>query len=303
MESIDRSIARKVTPLAVAAGIAAPQHGVVARRQLLRAGLSRDAVDHMMGDGRLLPLHRGVYAVGHRPVGPRSREMAVVLLAGPSGALGHESSAALWIMTRPWHGPVKAIGPKSRSGPDFVIHRTRDLPRSDVTRHFGIPVTTPARTLLDLSGSLPLDALDAALAEALVRRLVRLEDLQARATGDLRRLLATAAPTRSHLERRFRALLREHGLPQPVSNGIIEGYEVDIHWPEHRVIAELDGYEFHVHRRAFETDRLRDQVLMAAGWRTVRVTDRQVTEARAATAERFSRLLLPGPAAAARRAA
>ena len=78
---------------------------------------------------------------------------------------------------------------------------------------------------------------------------------------------------------------------------------MDIHWPEHRVIAELDGYEFHVHRRAFETDRLRDQVLMAAGWRTVRVTDRQVTEARAATAERFSRLLLPGPAAAARRAA
>jgi very-short-patch-repair endonuclease len=221
--------------------------------------------------------------------------MAVVLLAGPAGALARESSAGLWLMTRPWRGPVHAIGTKSRSGPGYVIHRTRDLPDTDVTVHWGIPVTTPLRTLLDLSRHLSVDALDAALAEALVRRLVRLEDLEARATGKLRVLLDTAAPTRSRLERRLRRLLRAHGLPQPVSNGIVEGYEVDLHWPEHRLVAELDGYAFHAHRRAFESDRERDIVLQVAGWRTVRVTDQQLGR-RAETADRFSRLLLaPAP--------
>ena len=140
----------------------------------------------MVDAGRLLPLHRGVYAVGHRPVGPRSREMAVVLLAGPRGALGRESSAGLWAMTRPWRGPVHVIGTHSWRGPGFVIHRARNLPDSGVTVHWGIPVTTPLRTLLDLSRHLSLDALDAALAEALVRKLVRLEDVRARARDDWR---------------------------------------------------------------------------------------------------------------------
>ena len=113
-------MAGKTTPLGVAARIAGAQHGVVARRQLVRAGLTSSAIEHMLAAGRLLPLYRGVYAVGHRSVGPRSREMAVVLLAGPTSALACESSAGLWAMTRPWHGPVHALGPKSRSGPGFV---------------------------------------------------------------------------------------------------------------------------------------------------------------------------------------
>jgi very-short-patch-repair endonuclease len=274
----------------VAARIAGPQHGVVARRRLLRAGLSRDEVDHLVAAGRLLPLYRGVYAVGHRPVGPRSREMAVALMAGVR-ALGRQSALGLWAIARPWHGPVHAIGAKARKGEGFVIHRTRDLPPEDVTVHWGIPVTSPLRTLLDLSGTLSLEALDAALAEALVRKLVSTEELHARATGDLKALLPTAAPTRSKLERDLRRLLREHGLPQPISNAIVCGYEVDLHWPEHHLIAELDGYEFHHPRRAFETDRERDIVLAAAGHRTVRVTNRQLDGTRAETAERFGLLL------------
>ena len=291
MEQLDRPIARKLAPLGVAAQLAAPQHGVVARRQLLRAGLTRDEVDHLVAAGRLILLYRGVYAVGHRPVGPRSREMAVVLLAGRTGALGRQSSAGLWSMTRPWRGPVHAIGTHSRTGPGFVIHRTRDLRPGDVTVHWGIPVTSPARTLLDLSKVLALDALDAALAEALVRRLVTIEDLEPRATGKLRKLLTTAAPTRSKLERDLRTLLRDHGLPQPISNGFVEGYEVDLHWPEQRLVAELDGYAYHDHHRVFETDRERDIVLAVAGWQTVRVTDRQVNGQSNETAHRFTALL------------
>ena len=280
----------------MAAGIAGPQHGVVARRQLLRAGLSRRAVDHLIGRGSLLPLYRGVYAVGHRPVGVRSREMAVVLMGGVR-ALAWQSALAMWAMTRPWLGPVHALGAKSRSGPGFVIHRTRDLPPEDLTTNWGIPVTTPLRTLLDLSQTLSLDALDAALAEALVRKLVRLEDVQARATGRLRELLSTAAPTKSRLERDLRRILHEHGLPQPVSNGFACGYEVDLQWPQQRLIAEVDGWLYHGHQRAFETDRERDLVLATHGWQTVRLTAAQL-ERRATVAERFNLLLAPALRAA-----
>src|SRR5215218_2431293 len=124
-------------------------------------------------------------------------------------------------MRRPWQGVVQARGVKSRTGPGFVIHRTNHLPPEDVTVHWGIPVTTPLRTLLELSRTLSLDALDAALAEALVRKLVTLEALAPRATGNLKRLLETAAPTKSRLERDLRRLLRQHGLPQPISNGFV----------------------------------------------------------------------------------
>ena len=290
MESIDRPMARKVTPLEVAAEIAVPQHGVVARWQL-RARLSRDEIDHLLDTRKLRSLHRGVYGVGYRPIGPRSREMAVVLLAGRTGALAWHSSAGLWAMTRPWHGPVHALGPKARKGPGFVIHRTRTLRPGDITVHWGIPVTSPLRTLLDLSQTLSLDALEAALAEALVRRMVTLEDLRPRARGKLKRLLGTAAPTRSPLERRFRALLHEYGLPQPISNGIVAGIEVDLHWPAQRLIVEIDAYGTHGHQPAFETDRVRDQRLLVAGWRVARVTDRQMTDRRAETAARFASLL------------
>ena len=186
---------------------------------------------------------------------------------------------------------MHVLGPRSRKGDGFVIHRTRDLPDEDVTVHWGIPITTALRTLLDLSQTLPFDALDAALSEALVRKLVTLEQLEPRATGKLKRLLKTAAPTRSRLERRFRALLREHGLPQPISNGYIEDIEVDLHWPEQRLIVEIDGDDTHNHERAFEADRIRDQRLLVAGWRVARVTDWQMTELRAETAGRFAALL------------
>ena len=131
-----------------------------------------------------------------------------------------------------------------------------------------------------------------------MRKLVTVEQLEPRATGDLAKLIDSAAPTRSRLERDLRQLLRDHDLPQPISNGFVCGYEVDLHWPEHRLVAELDGFAYHDHRRAFENDRERDIVLAAAGHRTVRVTDRQLSEQRADTAERFTVLLSRSASAA-----
>ena len=101
-----------------------------------------------------------------------------------------------------------------------------------------------------------------------------------------------AAPTRSRLERDFRRLLHEHGLPQPISNGFVYGYEVDLHWPQHRLIAELDGWLYHGHQRAFETDRERDLVLATHGWQAVRLTAAQL-ERHATVAQRFAALLAP----------
>ena len=102
----------------------------------------------------------------------------------------------------------------------------------------------------------------------------------ARGTKDLRRILAItdlgAAPTRSELEARFIAFLDDAVLPRPNVNTVIEGMEVDFAWPEHRLIAELDGYAFHATRRAFERDRARDRRLQAHGWRVVRITWRQL---------------------------
>ena len=126
-----------------------------------------------------------------------------------------------------------------------------------------------------------------------MRKLVRLEDVQARATGRLRELLVTAAPTKSRLERDLRRILHEHHLPQPISNGFVCGFEVDLHWPERRLIAELDGWLYHGHHRAFESDRERDLVLATHGWRTVRLTAAQL-DRHATVAERFTALLRPG---------
>ena len=269
------------------AAIAARQHGVVTRQQLLRAGLTSGAVENLLARGWLHTLHRGVYAAGHRGVGPRGRELAAVLWAGAGAAMGGRSAAALWQILPPWRGDVQVIASRTKRKQGVVVRRTRNLPRGDLTRHHGIPVTTPARTLLDLATVVDATTLEDALAEAQIRRLVRPEALISRATGRLAELLGCAAPTRSRLERAFLRFIDEHGLPRPVVNGYVEGYEVDAHWPEARLIVEVDSWQFHADRRAFEVDRERDAVLQTAGWRVVRVTDRQFT---GETAARLSRL-------------
>jgi predicted transcriptional regulator of viral defense system len=278
----------------VVGALASKQHGVVSRRQLLHAGLTSSAVEHLVARGWLLPLHRGVYFAGYRAVGPRGREMAAVLWAGAGAAVGERSAASLWQLLPTWRGDVQLIGPRSKRTSGVVVHRTRSLPRSDVTRNHGIPVTTPARTLIDIAKVVDARTLETALAEAQIRGLVRPEALLPRATGALASALGAAEPTRSRLERKFRRFIAQHDLPAPVINGFVEGFEVDAHWPEARLIVEVDGWRYHSTRRAFETDRERDAILQASGWRVVRVTERQLT---AATAERISRLTRPHPRA------
>ena len=129
------------SPLAVAAQIAARQHGTVARRQVAAGGLTDSAIEHLLAAGELLHLYRGVYAVGHRPVAVRSREMAVALMAGVR-AVSRQSALAIWAMTRPRHGPVHATGVKPRTGDGLVI-TARAASRPVHHAHAGAGSTSP----------------------------------------------------------------------------------------------------------------------------------------------------------------
>jgi hypothetical protein len=274
------------------ARVAAAQRGVLTRAQLVQAGVGRGAIDYWVERGRLHRCHRGVYRLArtvHEPLGP---ETAAVLYCGGHGVLGDGSAAHLWGWREraPTEVSVTVTGRDLRSRPGLRVRRVRWLTPAEVRLRHGLPVTAPATTIIDLAATAPPLELEALVAEARVRGLLRSGELERALEAAGRRpgvaavralIDAERAPafTRSELERRFLALVREAGLPAPVAGGRVLGLEVDFHWPAHRLVVETDGARFHDHPRAFETDRRRDQRLAAAGWRVMRITWRQlVTE-------------------------
>jgi len=266
--------------------VAAAQHGVVTASHLRAAGLSRDAVAHRVARGWLRRLHRGVYLVGPLEVA-LSRPMAAVLACGSGALLSHAPAAVLWGFRPPREEPmhVTVVGRDVRSR-TINVHRSHLDPR-DATRHQGIPVTSPARTLLDLATTTPQRALDRATEEAQVQRRVTPHSLNEqfsryprhRGTAALKQAIRTdPSLTRSEAERRLLGLIRAARLPAPEANRRVNGYEVDFLWREPGLIAEVDGYAFHSSRSSFERDRRKDQDLGAKGYRVIRVTWRQLTD-------------------------
>ena len=255
---------------------------MVGRAQLVAAGLGTRAIEYRVEAGRLHSLHRGVYAVGHRVVSQHGRWMAAVLAAGDGAVLSHRSAAALWGIRPTTGGRIDVTTPRTRDARKGLLLHRAVLPNDETTTHEGIPTTTPARTLLDLAGVLDRHQLQRAMNEAEVRRLPGPFKLVQRyprkkGTGALR-ALAPPTHTRSDLEARFATFLSDHRFPTPLTNTLIEGIEVDAVWPDRRLIVELDSYEFHRTRQAFENDRRRDRRLTAAGWRVMRVTWRDLDE-------------------------
>jgi very-short-patch-repair endonuclease len=268
--------------------LATRQHGVVSVRQLERLGYTRSSAAKSAGVGRLQRLHRGIYAVGHEALGWQGWCVAAVLANAPSVA-SHWSAGWMWGLTRSrpsgrFH--VTATTRRHRRK-EFHVHFA-ELTDQDTSSVQGIPVTSVARTALDLA------ALDPGGTSA---RLKRLEDGEHRL--DLREFealllrskghkgwaaLAEAVDlyrpdptvTRSGLERRFRALIRRSGLPRPSMNFVVAGYELDCYWPEHLLAVELDTYGTHGSRLSFEEDRKRQRVLGLLGITLERVTDRQL---------------------------
>jgi very-short-patch-repair endonuclease len=273
------------------AALAERQHGVVTRAQLRRLGLSDDAVDTRVARGRLHRLHRGVFAVGHRVLGARGRWLAAVLACGPTAVLSHASAAALWELRASAAVIVDVTVPGSggrRTRAGLRVHRARNVD-GQTTTHDGIPVTTPARTILDLAAILQRRPLERMLDNAENARLTDVPSLEAlarakpshRGASRLVEALNTHTPgttvTKSDLEERFLALCDDHGLPRPRVNQWVAHLEVDFLFAEARLVVETDGYRFHRTRAQFERDRDRDATLTRAGYRTLRFTDAQLS--------------------------
>jgi hypothetical protein len=274
------------------AALAGGQGGVVSHAQLLHLGLSADAIHRRVKAGRLHALHRGVYAVGHRVVSAEGRWYAAVFAAGTGAVLSHASAAAAWELRTQGGGRIDVIvGPGGRARRKGLrLHRCSSVPVDEVTTRSGIPITTPARTVLDLAAT-GLDGrpLEAVLDRAERLRLLdfaKLQQLLRRYPGrpgtpslqaTLSRYTAGTIVTRSELEERFLGLCDRFGLPRPNVNTVIEGEEVDFLWPDCALIVEVDGYEWHRSPSAFTSDRERDVQLVLAGFRVLRFTWAQVT--------------------------
>jgi Transcriptional regulator, AbiEi antitoxin/Protein of unknown function (DUF559) len=275
------------------AAFAERQGGVIARGQLVALGLSGSAIDRRQRAGRLHVLHRGVYAVGHRVVGVAGRRWAAVLACGPTAVLSHASAAAAFAIRPGGAGSIDvtvvATGRCRHAG--IRLHRRRTIPPDEVSELDGLPITTPARTLLDLAaGGLRGRRLENAVDAAERRRLIDFGDLQkllARYAGRpgtpfLKAVLARYSPvdTRSRLEELVVELCDAYGLPQPVVNCVIEGKVRDFYWPHARLVVEADSYAWHRSPSALDDDRERDVELTLAGLRSLRFTWQQITERR-----------------------
>jgi very-short-patch-repair endonuclease len=279
---MSRAYRESGSPPRIVAHLASRQHGIVRVDQLHSAGLGKDAIARRVAAGWLHRLYLRVYAVGHVALTPRSRQLAAVFAYWPGALLSHRSAAGLWGLLR--SAPRIEVTAPRACGPreGIVLHRSRAIDDEDRGVVDGIPVTSVARTIVDLAEG-PARYLAAAVREAEVRKLFDLRAIDRtlgrlpgrRGQPVLRRALSAYRPesafTRSGAERRFLEICRDHGLPVPQSNIWIDEFEVDFYWPDARLAVELDSPTFHMTVRAFHADRRRDRVLAARGIQVVRV--------------------------------
>jgi very-short-patch-repair endonuclease len=258
----------------------------VSHEQLVALGFTRSAIATAIKRGRLIPVFRGVYAVGHARPEAIARGAAAVLACGDAAALAHFSAGANWEMGLRWPAVPEVVVPARRRPAGIRIHVHPALEGRDIRRHRGVRTTSPARTLLDIAPALTTAGLARAVNQGRLQRCLRIADLEDvigryphhPGVRLLTYFVVTAAgPTRSEFEARFLVFARAHGLPTPRMNTRVLGYEVDALFPAHKVIVELDGYEYHQGRRSFERDRERDTALLAAGYVTIRITWERLT--------------------------
>jgi very-short-patch-repair endonuclease len=270
--------------------LARRQHGVLTRQDLLSLGFSLSAIRHRLATGRLHRVRQGVYAVGRCELTREGRWMATVLACGSDAVLSHGSAAALWGIGPEWR--LIEVSVRRRTWPrlDGVKVRSRpSLPGDDITIQRGIPVTIPARTILDQAATPISDAsLERLVNEADAARRIDLDARSLRRYGDRRpgepgvkRLRSLLDPetfrlSDSELERLFRRLALAAGFPQPLTKVLVNGYEVDFHWPALALVVETDSLRYHRNAIKQSRDLRRDQAHTAAGLTTLRFTHWQV---------------------------
>lgn len=265
--------------------LAAAQHGVITRKQLLTLGFGPEAIRHRVRKGRLHRVHRGVYAVGRPQLTQHGIWMAAALGCGPEAGLSHESAGALWGLRPQRRGRIEVSVPMrlDRGRPGLIVHRRARL---ELTRHLGIPLTDPALTLVDLATRLGPRQLEAAVNEADALNLITPGDLRAAlerwrhqpGAPRLRALLdrQTFTLTDSELERLFLPLVRRVGLPLPATGSRVNGFRVDFHWADLGLVVETDGLRYHRTPGQQARDRLRDQAHTRAGLTPLRFTHTRV---------------------------
>jgi hypothetical protein len=293
--------------------LAERQHGVVALRQLASAGASAAAVRHLRTSSRLEATQAcGVYRVlGTRPSWQQAL-MVLVLACGPGSAASHRAAAALLSVPRFPAGVVEVVTarPQRQRVDEAEVHSSRWLPTHHIVEVDGVPATSVPRTILDLAGTIGLARLERLVDDSLAANLVTTSALSAvldeaptrgrRGVRALRGLLADRGegytPPASELEAAFRDLCREAGIPEPVrqldaGDGDRWVGRVDVAYPDHRLLIELDSRRYHSARLDLESDRRRDNQLVAAGWRVVRITWEQLRQRPAEVVELLHRLL------------
>jgi very-short-patch-repair endonuclease/predicted transcriptional regulator of viral defense system len=290
------------------AELARRQYGVVSRRQLLDRGWTKQEIDWRIRTGRLHRIHDGVYAVGHKVIPKQGLWMAAVLASGPEALLSHHTAAALWGIRGYSGGSIHVTVPHKSTSTKRTRRHFSVVPIDERGVEEGIPVTSVHRTIFDLAATASVDDVVAMIKEAeYLNRWDRLSlpDLLERYPGKrgsrnvryaLKRLKEEPpGRTRSKLEQRFGPFLLRHRLPLPRFNDWIflgpKRFQVDCHWPDLRLIVELDGWEGHSTRSAFQDDRARDRVLKVAGYSLIRLTWAQLNTEPTAVAADLRKLL------------
>ena len=278
-------------PLNFGAGaweLAERQHWVITRRQLLALGFSDKGIKHRRMSGRLHRVHQGVYAVGRPSLTPQGRWMAAVLACGERAVLSHSSAGALWRIGIEERDviEVSVSSPYQRRRPRLRIYRRPSLWPEDVTARYGVPVTTPVQTLIDMALRHDRRGVERMINEADKYDLVHPPELRkaldARVgepgVAPLREILdrRTFRLTKEELERRFLPLARKAGLPVPLTGQWVNEFEVDFYWPDLGLVVETDGLRYHRTPAEQARDRLRDQAHTAAGLTQLRFTHEQV---------------------------
>ena len=289
--------------------IAARHFGLFTRAQALKAGLSSSGIQRRLDTQRWIRIHRNVYLVAGCPRSAKTRLAAATLAVGGGAVASHRSAGWLWGLCAEGESPEVSVLRSIKTCPKgVVIHHVSQLAAVDRGRLSGIPITSPARTLIDLAALLQIEALETAVHQAVLTRLVTLARLRERLAASsakgrrgpavLRRVLEDARgdrAVRSPLERRLERLLHDAGFCSWASEFPVQvdgrTFYLDFAFPEHFVAVEADGRKWHSTKESFEHDRQRHNLLAAEGWRVLRVTDEGLRKRSRQTVELLHALL------------
>lgn len=282
--ALSPNMSRQVRTHQRMADLAARQYGIVTREQLAEIGYTDHMVDHALRTGRLQAWHRNVFAVGHGGLSAHGLCKAAVMFRGEGALISFQSAIWLWGLEKKLEIPVNvSVRWRGHCQSSIGLHHCPALREEDFAMTERLPVTSVARTLLDYASTAKqyrlefaidradrLDLLDPAAVDRI------LDDVRGhRGRGPLAKALTIyreSGFTRSGGKKRLLAALADAGVPRPVVNNFIEGYELDFYWEQERFAVELDSWEHHRSRRSFEEDRLRQENLAMAGIETIRIT-------------------------------